>query len=97
MATLAEVTAAIEAFNLATANAAAAETNLSNVEASVNDALVQESATFAVAQTLYTEQLQLARDAAGFPAAVTAVETSRQALEAADSNLKVLMAQYAGV
>lgn len=97
MATLAEVTAAIDAFNLAQTTAAAAQTNLENVEVAVNAAIAQELVTFSAAQTLFNDQLQLARDAAGFPDAVTALQLATDELAVADSTLKALMAEYAAV
>lgn len=97
MATLAEVTAAIDEFNQAETAAVAAQTNLATVEAAVNVAIAQELVTFSAAQTLFNDQLQLARDAAGFPDAVTAVQLATDALAVADSTLKALMAEYSAV
>jgi hypothetical protein len=97
MATLQEVTDAITAFNLAQTTAATAQSTLETVEAAVNAALVSEAATFTAAQAVWTDQLQLARDAAGFPEAVAAVETAANELAVADSTLKALMAEYAAV
>jgi len=97
MATLQEVTDAIEAFNLATTAAAAAQANLVNVEAAVNAAIATELVTFSAAQNLFNDQLQLARDAAGFPDAVSAVQQTNDAVAVADSTLKALMAEYAAV
>lgn len=97
MATLQEVTDAIAAFQLAQNNANGAQSHLETVEASVNAALVSEAATFTAAQTIWTDQLQLARDAAGFPEAVDAVQTAVNELAVADSTLKALMAEYSAV
>ena len=97
MATLQEVTDAIEAFQLAQNNASGAQSHLATVEASVNAAIAAELTTFTAAQTLFTDQQQLARDAAGFPEAVAAVETAATELAVADSTLKALMAEYAAV
>jgi|SRR5215211_1033457 len=97
MATLQEVQDAIAAYIEAQATLAGAQQNLVQVETAVNNAIEQELATFADAQTLFTSQLELARDAAGFNDALTAVNTAATDLGIADSTVKTLMQQYASV
>jgi hypothetical protein len=97
MATLQEVKDATEAFELAQNTANGAQSQLVVVEAAVLAAISAEQATFDAAVTLFNDQLQLARDAAGFHAALSAVVTANTELSNAESTLKTLMAEYASV
>lgn len=95
MATLQEVQDAIDAYQSAQNDVTAATAQLVATETAVQTAVASEQAVFDAAQVLFQDQLQLARDAAGFPAAVTAYQAANDALNLADGNLKALMASYA--
>jgi len=95
MATLQDVQNAIDTYEQAEADATAAQAQLVTVEAAVQIAVAAEQATFDAAQALFSSQLQLARDAAGFGAAFSAYQAASEQVTTTSVALKAIMAEYA--